>query len=92
LPEYILTAPSPPVTGIVNASSLSITVNLAILGISLGSFTGNLKDGLVIKVDLVALEGEVRFFIKNGNQVWVGPKLSVVFDGKYETEAKLVSI
>jgi hypothetical protein len=67
-------------------------VDASVLGISLGSFNGNLKDGLVIKVDLFMVKGEVRFFMRNGNQVWVGLKLSVTFDGKYETEAKLITI
>jgi hypothetical protein len=38
------------------------------------------------------VKGKVRFFMRNGNQVWVGLKLSVTFDGKYETEAKLITI
>jgi hypothetical protein len=67
-------------------------VDASVLGISLGSFNGNLKDGLVIKVDLFMVKGEVRFFMRNGNEVWVGLKLSVTFDGKYETEAKLITI
>ena len=67
-------------------------MDASVLGISLGSFNGNLKDGLVIKVDLFMVKGEVRFFMRNGNQVWVGLKLSVTFDGKYETEAKLITI
>ena len=49
-------------------------------------------DGLVIKVDLTAVKGEVKFYLKNGNEVWVGVKLSVIFDGKYETEAKIITI
>lgn len=79
-------------TGTVNTSTFAISVNVSILGINLGGFNGNLKDGLIIKVDLVAVKGEVRLYLKNGNEVWIGLKLSVVFDGRYETEAKIITI
>lgn len=79
-------------SGTVNTSTLAISANVSILGINLGSFNGNLKDGLVIKVDLVAVKGEVRLFLKNGNELWIALKLSVVFDGTYETEAKIITI
>lgn len=79
-------------TGSINTSTFAISVNISILGIDLGGFDGNLVDGLIIKVDLTAVKGEVRFYLKNGNEVWVGVKLSVIFDGKYETEAKIITI
>lgn len=79
-------------TGSINTSTFAISVNISILGIDLGGFDGNLVDGLIIKVDLTAVKGEVKFYLKNGNEVWVGVKLSVIFDGKYETEAKIITI
>jgi hypothetical protein len=80
------------VSGTVNTSTLAIDVTISVLGINLGSFRGNLKDGLTINIDLIAAKGSVRFYLKNGNEVWLDLKLSVLFDGSYNTSVKLISI
>lgn len=79
-------------TGTVNTIKYTISVDITILGISLGGFHGDLKKGLSIKVNLVAVSGEVKFYLRNGNEVWVWLELKVIFGGTYNTEAKLITI
>jgi hypothetical protein len=79
-------------TGTVNTIKYTISVDITILGISLGVFHGDLKKGLGIKVNLVAVSGEAKFYLRNGNEVWVWLELKVIFDGTYNTEAKLITI
>jgi hypothetical protein len=68
---------------------LQIGVEVHILGIHLGPFYGNLKDGLIINVDLFVMKGQVRFYLRNGNENWVKVALRGVTN--YEKEIKLFS-
>jgi hypothetical protein len=79
-------------TSSVNTSTFDISIAIVIAGIYVGKFNGNLKDVLVIKVNVISVKGEVRFYLKNENEDWVGLKLRLVFDGRYESEAKIITI
>jgi len=70
-------------------------MDLTVLGISLGSFEGNLKgdEGVSVTVDLAAGKGIVRFYLKGGNEVWGKAELKVEFEGEekgWKNEVKLV--
>ena len=64
---------------------------MSVLGIKLGSFYGNLKDGLVINIDLFLAKGSIKFYLKNGNELWVRVDLDVKFDGSFHQDAKILS-
>jgi len=32
---------------------------------------GNLKDGIVLKVNVLVAKGDVKLYLKNGNEVWI---------------------
>ncbi|TDZ15573.1 hypothetical protein Cob_v011372 [Colletotrichum orbiculare MAFF 240422] len=80
------------VDGYVDPDSFRIGLLIVITGINIGKIYGNLKDGVSLMVDLYTTEGEMRFFLKNDNEVWVHLKVGVVFDGKYDVSYKIVSI
>lgn len=61
------------------------------VGINLGNIYGNLKDGVGLKVDLFVVSGEIKFYLKNGNELWVHLDLKVKFDGHYEGDYKILS-
>lgn len=79
-------------TGYVIKSTLEIGVEASVLGIKLGSFYGNLKDGIGIDVDLFLVKGSIKFYLRNGNQLYVKLKLSVKFDGSYDEDIKILDI
>jgi hypothetical protein len=55
------------VTGYVDISTLEIGVRVDVFGAHIFNLFGNLKDGVVGKIDLFLAKGEIRFFLKNGN-------------------------
>lgn len=64
---------------------------MSVLGIKLGSFYGNLKDGLVINIDLFLVKGSIKFYLKNGNELWIRVDLDVKFDGSFNQDIKILS-
>lgn len=64
---------------------------MSVLGIKLGSFYGNLKDGLAINIDLFLVKGSIKFYLKNGNELWVRVDVEVRFDGGFHEDAKILS-
>ncbi|KAF7593217.1 hypothetical protein BBP40_011847 [Aspergillus hancockii] len=77
--------------GYVNPDNWEIGVRVEIFGAHILNIYGNLKDGVVGKIDLFLAKGEIRFYLKNGKEVWVHIKVEVTFDGKYEEDIKLIS-
>ena len=61
------------------------------LGISLGNIYGSLKDGVGVDVDLFVAKGSIKFYLKNGNELWVNLQLSITFDGSYDGDYKIIS-
>ncbi|KAJ0159799.1 hypothetical protein CTA2_9092 [Colletotrichum tanaceti] len=80
------------VTGYVDTDTFEIGLTVSIAGITVGDIFGNLKDGVGLKIDLLAAKGEIRFYLKNGNEVWIHLDVKIVFDGHYEGDYKIVSI
>ena len=65
-------------------------VTLSVVGISLGKFCGSFDNGFSIDVNIFVAKGSVRFYVKNGNQLWVRVDLDVTFDGGYHQDAKII--
>lgn len=61
-----------------------------VVGIDLGEFYGSPNDGVVVGVNVIAAKGQVKFFMRNERELWVGPQVDVLFDKRYETEARIV--
>ncbi|KAF8538095.1 hypothetical protein BDD12DRAFT_742571, partial [Trichophaea hybrida] len=80
------------VEGYVDTSSFEIGVTISVAGIKIGTFFGNLKVGLVIKIDLFVAQGQIKFYLKNGNEVWVFLEVKIKFDGNYHTDAKILTL
>ncbi|KAI1076665.1 hypothetical protein F5B20DRAFT_584085 [Whalleya microplaca] len=80
------------IQGWVDVSSLAIFATVSVLGINIGTINGNLNDGVSIKVDLKAASGEIRLFLKNGHELWVGVDVKVIFGQHYHGEWKIIDI
>ncbi|KAL4728763.1 hypothetical protein ACLX1H_003162 [Fusarium chlamydosporum] len=59
------------ITGYLDTDTYEIGVSISIVGINVGNIFGNLKDGVGLKVDLFVAKGEVKLYLKNGNELWV---------------------
>ncbi|MCJ1486403.1 hypothetical protein MMC06_006580 [Schaereria dolodes] len=80
------------VTGYVDSSTFEIGIEISVLGIQLGNFYGNLKDGLVVNIDLFLAKGKINFYLKNGKEVWVHVDVSITFDGSFNQDVKLLTL
>lgn len=58
----------------------------------IGIIEGSLKDGVNVKLNLSQEKGELRFYLKNGNEVWIHTDVQITFNGDYQTDYKLLSI
>ncbi|KAL3421210.1 hypothetical protein PVAG01_07655 [Phlyctema vagabunda] len=79
------------VTGYVVTDTWEIGVEVKALGIKLGNFYGSLKDGLGININLLLITGQVKFYLKNGNELWIHVDVKVKFDGSFQKDAKIIS-
>ncbi|POR33752.1 Uncharacterized protein TPAR_06081 [Tolypocladium paradoxum] len=80
------------VTGYVDTTTWEAGISVTVAGINLGTIYGNLKDGIGIKVDLFVAKGELRFYLKNGNEVWVHFDVKIIFDGHFKDDVKIFSV
>ncbi|KAM0489647.1 hypothetical protein ACHAP8_012364 [Fusarium lateritium] len=77
--------------GFLDTDTLDITVSPTLTGINGGTIAGNLKDGVVMKYNLLTTVGETRLYLKNGNETWVHLDLKVKFDGHFEGDYRLLT-
>ncbi|OBR01992.1 hypothetical protein CH63R_14564 [Colletotrichum higginsianum IMI 349063] len=80
------------ITGYVDTNTFEVGLTISIVGINVGNIFGNLKDGVGLKINLLAATGEIRLYLKNGNEVWVHLDVKIVFDGHYEGDYKIITI
>ncbi|KAI0185613.1 hypothetical protein EV127DRAFT_348007, partial [Xylaria flabelliformis] len=78
------------ISGWIDTSSLAVHVEVAVLGISVGTYDFNLKDGLTLSINLVVASGTIRFYGKNGNELWMYYKLTAPFFS-WEDDVKVIS-
>ncbi|KAJ1325307.1 hypothetical protein MN608_10019 [Microdochium nivale] len=79
------------VSGYLDTNTLEVGLSISVAGISLGNIYGNLKDGVGVKVNLLVAKGEIRFYLKNGNELWVHLEIKIIFDGSYNGDYKIIS-
>lgn len=79
-------------SGSIDTSTYGFKVSVSILGIALGdTIEGNLKDGVKVDFNLFAAIGGLKYYIKNGNEVWINVDVKVKFDGSFSGDYKLIS-
>ncbi|KAK1465071.1 hypothetical protein CPAR01_07107 [Colletotrichum paranaense] len=80
------------ISGYVDTNTFEVGLTVSIAGINIGNIFGNLKDGVGLKINLLAAKGEIRVYLKNGNEVWIHLDVKIVFDGHYEGDYKIITI
>ncbi|OBS23070.1 hypothetical protein FPOA_03633 [Fusarium poae] len=78
-------------SGYVNTNTYEIGVSPTINQVNAGNIYGNLKDGVNLKINLFTTKGQLRLYLKNGNELWVHPDIKITFDGSYEGDYKITS-
>ena len=78
-------------TGYVDTTNYGIGVEIKLFGISLGSFYGNLKEGLGISIDVIAAKGKVNLYLKD-NAVWVNIQLTPIWGSGINIDQKLFDL
>ncbi|KAI0376038.1 hypothetical protein F5Y04DRAFT_286320 [Hypomontagnella monticulosa] len=78
-------------TGCVDTDRFELTVTITVMGCNLGTFGGSLPDGIVVKVDLFAVSGEIRFDLKYRHEVWVHLDLKGKWCGSWDKDCKILS-
>ncbi|KAM3081194.1 hypothetical protein ACMFMG_005149 [Clarireedia jacksonii] len=79
------------ITGYVDTNTYEIGVSVSIIGITVGNIYGNLKDGVGLRINLFLVKGELKFYLKNGNELWIRVDIDIKFDGGYHENTKITS-
>ena len=78
-------------TGYVDTDTYDIGVRISVCGTSVDNIYGNLKDGVGLKINLHTTRGEIKLYLKNGNELWTHIDTKVVFDGSFQKDSKIMS-
>ncbi|KAK4146594.1 uncharacterized protein C8A04DRAFT_25510 [Dichotomopilus funicola] len=79
------------VSGYIDTDTYGIGVSVSVVGIHLGNIYGNLKDGVGLSVDLFVVSGAIKFYLKNGNELWIHLDLKIKFNGHYDGDYKILA-
>ncbi|KAM0706263.1 hypothetical protein Q7P35_005588 [Cladosporium inversicolor] len=77
------------IIGYIDTETLEIGVEVDIFGAHIFNLFGNLRDGVIGRINLALANGEIKFLLKNENEVWVHLHLDVVFDGNFDKDEKI---
>ncbi|KAH9998189.1 hypothetical protein F4779DRAFT_165915 [Xylariaceae sp. FL0662B] len=80
------------ISGQIDTSTLSIQVSVSVFGINIGSFSGNLKDGVCINVNIIAAKGRVCIQLRNGNEVWLTWDLKPLWGSEIKGEKLILKL
>ena len=79
------------ITGYLDTSNFGLGVEAKLFGISLGTFYGNLKEGLGITIDVLAAKGSLNFYLKD-SALWVKVSLDPIWGSGINIDQKIFDI
>lgn len=74
-----------------DTTNYGVGVEVKLFGISLGTFYGNLKDGLGISIDVIAAKRGIKLYLKD-KAVWVNIQLTPIWGNGINTDQKLFDL
>ncbi|PYH52425.1 uncharacterized protein BO96DRAFT_401907 [Aspergillus niger CBS 101883] len=80
------------VIGYIDTNSLEVGVRVEVFGAHIFNLYGNVREGVVGKIELFLAKGEIRLYLKNGNEVWLHYDIEVSFDGHFKDDVHLLTI
>ncbi|KFA66251.1 hypothetical protein S40285_09658 [Stachybotrys chlorohalonatus IBT 40285] len=78
--------------GYVDIETLKIGVSFEAFGAHILNLYGNLKDGVVGRIDLFLASGEIHLYLETENEVWLQFNVEVKFDGNFRDEIQLLRL
>ncbi|KAE8336057.1 hypothetical protein BDV24DRAFT_168616 [Aspergillus arachidicola] len=80
------------IDGYVDTATLEIAVAPVINQVYLGIIEGNLKDDVSVRFNLSQSMGSLRFYLRNGNEVWISLSVRIEYGPQFYEERRLVTI
>lgn len=78
--------------GYVDTDTFEVGLDVTVATIRVGHIAGNLRDGIVLQINLFLVTGEIKVYLKNGNEMWVHLSLKIRWDGSYDGDFKVITI
>ncbi|EFY95045.1 hypothetical protein X797_010439 [Metarhizium robertsii] len=73
------------VKGYIDITEQELVLSASVLGIPLGTFTGSLKTGITIDINLLLVRGILKFYIKDST-LYLDVDLKLTWDGEFKKE------
>jgi hypothetical protein len=83
------------VEGYVDTGKLEIGVVVYVLGVNLDQFYGNLTEGLIVKLNLFIIQGEIKLYlqdVKEVKEVWIKVNANVLGIGLTNLDQKVIAL
>ncbi|KAH7035694.1 uncharacterized protein B0I36DRAFT_382351 [Microdochium trichocladiopsis] len=78
-------------SGYVSTDTFALAYSPTIAGINLGTIYGNLKDGVAVNADLKTVKGQIKTYLKNGNEIWNYIDIQIAYNGSYQGDYKIMT-
>ncbi|CZR70111.1 uncharacterized protein PAC_20012 [Phialocephala subalpina] len=78
-------------TGYLHTTTGNFCIRVLLMGIYIGTFGDNECEIFDVDVDIFAATGNLRFDLREGNELWVDWKVELTWGGKFGEEVILVS-
>jgi hypothetical protein len=78
--------------GSIDYNTFEIEINPTINGINFGVMNGSLADSICVKINLSTTKGELRVYLKNGNEVWTRVDIAMNVGPRFEGDYKLITM
>ncbi|RMJ07794.1 hypothetical protein BHE90_007867 [Fusarium euwallaceae] len=79
-------------TGYINTDSWEIGVSNSIVGINVGTIYGDLRDGVGLDISLSAAKGSIKWYLKNGRELWARLDVRTSPNGSVSDDYKIIVI
>lgn len=73
-------------------TNMEVGVTLTVFGMEIGHFYGNLTDGLVIRLNLLFIDGTVKLYLQNVKEVWLKVDVNVMGYGMITSDQKVLTL
>ncbi|KXJ88050.1 hypothetical protein Micbo1qcDRAFT_178685 [Microdochium bolleyi] len=80
------------ITGYINTDTFELGLSPVIAGISTGNVYGDLRQNVELRINLATTQGTTRFYLKNGNELWISVDVKVNFGGNTVGDYKIISL
>ncbi|KAK8912842.1 hypothetical protein H634G_09301 [Metarhizium anisopliae BRIP 53293] len=70
------------VQGYIDIAAQELVISVSVAGIPFGTFTGSLKTGITIDINLLLIRGTLRFYVKDST-LYLDVNVKFIWDGEF---------